>query len=69
MFDPAKDCNREDCRISKGSGMTTLAYYPPVYDKYGNNTNPDMNTTTYHASCSSCGVSWTEVYQAGERIR
>lgn len=68
MFDPAIDCNREDCKIHKDSGMTTLMYYPPVYDKYGNNINPDMNSTTYHARCSSCNKDWIEVYRGGERV-
>ena len=67
MFDPAKHCEREDCRIRKSSGGTTLMYYPPVYDKHGNNLNPDMNVTTYYASCSTCGKQWTEGWQNGKR--
>jgi hypothetical protein len=37
------ECPREDCRFSYSPGRATLAYYPPVYDKNGVNTNPDRN--------------------------
>jgi hypothetical protein len=69
MFDPAKDCEREDCKIRSSGGSSTLAYYPPVYDKYGNNTNPDMNVTSYEKHCMTCEKSWSESWQNHERIR
>lgn len=34
--------------------MSTLVYYPPVYDKRGNNTNPDRNTTRSGWRCLKC---------------
>lgn len=40
---------------------TTCVDYPPIYDKYGNNINPDRNTTTYHYECGNCGKTWDEV--------
>jgi hypothetical protein len=48
-----------DCRFSHGVSMTTMAYYPPVYDKHGNNVNPDMNSTSGSIYCSVCKKNWT----------
>ena len=50
------DCKTKDrCRLRETSPQqTTLGYYPPVYDGYGNNLNPDMNTTTSEYHCSGC---------------
>jgi len=67
-FDPAKDCDREDCRIQESGGSTTCMYFPPIYDKYGNNINPDGNITTYHMKCSTCGTSWIDSYQYGKKL-
>jgi len=52
------ECDSDDCRIHVSEGMSTLAYYPPVYDKTGNNINPDMNTSYGKAGCSVCKRSW-----------
>lgn len=41
--------------------MTTAAYYPPVFDKDGNNTNPDMNSTSGAIDCTVCGKHWTYI--------
>lgn len=69
FIDGGIGCSRDDCRITEsGPSMTTMAYYPPVYDKQGNNTNPDMNITTYPRRCLSCGKSWTEHWQNGKLI-
>jgi hypothetical protein len=38
--------------------MTTAMYYPPTYDKHGNNLNPDGNITSGDVSCSVCGKKW-----------
>ena len=67
--DGGPGCVRDDCMITEnGPSMITSAYYPPVYDKQGNNTNPDMNITTQQRRCLSCGKTWTEKYQNGARI-
>ena len=42
-----------------GMGTTTLAYYPPVYDVDGKNTNPDRNINTSSWKCYSCGKSYS----------
>lgn len=64
MINP--ECEREDCRFQQTSpGMTTCMYYPPIYDKYGNNTNPDMNITTYNIKCSVCEKEFHAREQAG----
>jgi len=67
-FTPAKDCSREDCRIEQSPGSSTLMYYPPVYDKYGVNINPDRNITTYHMFCRVCNNTWIDSYQLGNKI-
>ena len=41
--------------------MTTCAYYPPIYDKHGNNTNPDMNSTSGPVDCLTCKKHWTYI--------
>lgn len=54
-------CNTPSkCRIQLMHSSTTCAYYPPVYDGYGNNLNPDRNATTRQMHCSTCGKDWTE---------
>lgn len=69
FIDGGLGCMRDDCMITEdGPGMTTMAYYPPVYNKQGVNTNPDMNITTYPRRCLACGKSWTEQWQNGTRI-
>ncbi len=42
-----------------GAGSVTLAYYTPIYNKYGNNINPDRNTITSIWYCTGCGNSYT----------
>lgn len=67
FVDGGPGCSRDDCLITEnGASSTTSAYYPPVYDKQGNNTNPDMNITTHHRRCLSCGRTWTESVQNGK---
>ena len=65
MPDAVKQCDKE-CRIQFGAGMTTCAYYPPVYDKHGNNINPDRNTTSGDCWCQTCGKKWWYSTQLGE---
>lgn len=44
---------------SGGSGSSTLVYYPPSYDKNGNNTNPDKNTNTLNWQCMECNNTYS----------
>lgn len=37
-----------------GLGSITAAYYKPVYNEKGVNTNPDRNTQTSSYHCSKC---------------
>lgn len=53
MNNPNPSCEKE-CRFKEGVSVTTAAYYPPVYDKQGHNTNPDRNITTNIVKCSTC---------------
>lgn len=54
-------CNTpQKCQIQETHSSITCAYYPPIYDGYGNNLNPDRNTTTRKLHCNTCGKEWTE---------
>lgn len=58
-MNPNPDCE-EKCRFQEiGPSMTTCVYYPPVYDKHGNNTNPDGNITSGSLNCITCGKTWS----------
>jgi hypothetical protein len=46
-------CNKPTKRTA-GMSMTTAAYFPPVYDENGVNTNPDRNTITSFWHCLEC---------------
>ena len=46
------------CEFSVGPASTTCMYYPPCYNRAGENLNPDGNTTSYIVNCFSCGKSW-----------
>ncbi len=65
MPEETKTCGKE-CRLMFGPGRTTCAYYPPVYDKHGNNLNPDGNVTSGDCSCGTCGKQWVYSTQYGE---
>jgi hypothetical protein len=67
MTTPNPTCKSE-CRFTTSFSMTTAAYYPPIYDKHGVNTNPDRNTTTATIYCSVCSRSWngTTYFADGE---
>jgi hypothetical protein len=58
MKTPNPECPREDCRFSHSGGSSTLVAYIPIYDRNGNNTNPDRNTTTFKVNCLTCGKMW-----------
>lgn len=66
MFDfklLSHDC--ENPTYSQGLSMMTCAYYPPVFDENGVNTNPDRNVTTNTYACTKCGKSWSVATQYG----
>lgn len=66
MTNPNTECPRDDCRFLNHGGSTTSAYYPPIYDKNGVNTNPDMNITTSALKCLTCGKRWRGKTQLGK---
>ena len=68
MIDPNPECSRKDCKFIETPGVATLAYYPPIYDKNGVNTNPDMNTSTSTLECLTCCKRWRCVTQCGETV-
>jgi hypothetical protein len=58
MMNPDKTCPNE-CRFSFSGGMTTCMYYEPIYDKHGNNLNPDGNVTSGAVKCTTCNRTWS----------
>ena len=66
MFDnPNPNCEKE-CIFRADMTTTTSMYYPPIYDKKGNNLNPDGNITSGTISCSTCNRQWVAKTQYGE---
>lgn len=55
-----------DCRFQYSGGVTTAMYWPPIYDKHGNNINPDGNITSGSVYCSVCKKEWTYSTQFGK---
>lgn len=41
-------------------------YFTPVYDKHGNNINPDGNITSGSVSCHVCNKQWGYSTQYGK---
>lgn len=56
-------CNKigNPCRIQVQNSFSTLAYYPPVYDKFGNNVNTDKNSTSMILHCTACNRKWKKM--------
>ena len=48
-------------RRMAGPGMTTLVYYPPIYDANGINTNPDRNTVKDAWTCLDCNKTFNVI--------
>lgn len=65
MSNPNPSCEKE-CRFSYGPTFTTAMYFTPVFDKHGNNLNPDGNTSSSEVHCAVCGKSWTSRTQYGK---
>lgn len=64
-MNPNPTCEN-DCRFHYGMSMTTAMYFPPVYDKHGNNLNPDGNYTSSTVKCATCSKEWTSSTQHGK---
>jgi hypothetical protein len=56
-------CDRDDCKLQEQHSCTTLAYYQPVYNSEGVNTNPDRNRISCTVNCSTCGRSFVKTNQ------
>lgn len=63
---PNEECEREDCIFVVKTEMTTCMYFQPIYDKNGNNINPDGNTTSGEMVCSTCNKKWFYKKQYGK---
>ena len=46
------------CVFNVGPGSSTCLYFPPSYNRAGENLNPDGNTMSYSVGCSACGKGW-----------
>ena len=64
-MNPDPSCEK-DCRFEMGMSMTTCMYFPPVYDKHGNNLNPDGNITSGNISCHVCNRRWSYSTRLGQ---
>lgn len=64
-MNPNPTCEKE-CRFTHSGGSTTMMYYPPVYDKHGNNINPDGNITSGTTTCLVCNKKWNYSTQYGK---
>ena len=58
---------KKPTKVQGGVGMSTCVDYPPIYDEEGNNTNPDMNTTTYNYKCLECKTWFSESFRGGQK--
>ena len=65
MLNPNPTCEKE-CRFVHGMSLTTAMYYEPVYDKHGNNLNPDGNITSSSVRCAVCNREWYATTQYGK---
>ena len=65
MKHPNPDCERH-CKFVYGYSMTTDVYYNPVYDRHGNNLNPDGNVTSGTIDCIECHKRWSYSTQYGK---
>nr|QMP83155.1 MAG: hypothetical protein [Caudoviricetes sp.] len=66
MNNPNPNCANSDCKFQVGIEMTTSVYYPPTYDKHGNNINPDGNVSSGEMTCTTCNKKWKYTRQYGE---
>jgi hypothetical protein len=62
---PNPGCDKE-CRFAHGMRMTTAMYFQPVYDKHGNNLNPDGNISSCQVTCHTCRKIWNASTKLGE---
>lgn len=60
-----RDCDK-NCAVQFTGGMTTAMYFPPIYNKFGVNINPDGNSTTGQCMCTTCMKQWKYVTQYGK---
>ena len=56
------ECDKA-CMIQFTEGMTSAMYYPPIYNKFGENMNPDGNSTTGQCMCTTCMKHWKYMTQ------
>lgn len=54
------DCDTPDeCQFVHSTVSSTLMYFQPIFNRKGQNINPDRNTKSYDISCQKCGKIWS----------
>lgn len=66
MFNNPNPTCQNECVFKMGMATTTAMNYDPIYDKNGNNLNPDGNITTSTVSCATCDRQWVSYTQYGQ---
>lgn len=61
-MNPNPTCEK-DCRFQYGVSIATAMYFAPVYDKHGNNVNPDGNISSSSVKCGTCFKEWNSSTQ------
>ena len=60
-------CDTPDkCQFTIGPMSTTCMYYPPSYNRKGENLNPDGNVTSGRGQCTTCGKQFSISIQFGK---
>lgn len=65
LMNPNPTCEN-NCAFEFGASMTTAMYFPPTYDKHGNNLNPDGNHVNMDVTCQTCSKKWSSHTQYGK---
>jgi len=63
-FKNAPACDRlDECRFQATTPMSsTLLYFPPIYNREGENLNPDGNKVTQAFRCTVCRKEFVETW-------
>ena len=68
IIEGGPECMRDDCMLQMGVSTMTLAHFPQIFNKNGDNVNPDGNLSITDVRCLSCGKSWKEGWKNGTKI-
>lgn len=60
---------RDDCLFEEAGHCRSDMYFPPIYDKHGNNTNSDRNPMWWRTKCQTCGREWSSSQVGGDPVQ